>query len=310
MVEGGCAIRFLNGCAALALASVVIGASAGEMRALVWIAPGQEFEALARQPATCLASGSEKMQLRTGKALFNSPQLLGGQAARASISCESCHSNGQLNRHFFLDGVSDRPGNADVSSSFFSLARANHRFDPKPIPNLAEPGNVSRDDNSGALEAFLRGLIVEEFAGAEPSQAVLDALATYVRAIGPCEGLEDEARTLSGQVGLVRDAATGAAWLARRGETPGAQVLISGARTQLGLIDERYAGGRLTSKRRLLREASRALQPVAEADEPDPEKIEGWLFDFDRRIVPGLEKVEHRSLYDEHRMENYLEGPG
>jgi len=276
------------------------------MRALVWIAPGHEYEALARQPATCEAPGGDEALVHAGKALFHAPQLLGGQAARADVSCASCHSNGRANRHFHLDGVSDAPGTADVSSSFFSLARANHRFDPKPIPDLALPGKISRDPASGELETFLRGLIVEEFAGREPSQLSLRALGAYVRSIRACEDRADEPRRLSGQVGLVRDAVTGAAWMARRGETAAAVSLVAFARTQLGLIDERFAGPGLGGKRRMLLAASRALQPIAEAEAPDPARLESWLEDFERRIVPRLEGAEQRSLYNPGRLGDYL----
>jgi hypothetical protein len=276
------------------------------MVALTWIAPGQELEALARQPAACLAPTADDSLVRAGRALFNAPQLLGGQAARADVSCASCHANGRVSRHFHLEGVSDAPGTADVGSSFFSTARANDRFDPKPIPDLAMPGKVSRDPVSGELEEFLRGLIVEEFAGRDPGAASLAALAAYVRAVGPCADAEEEKRGLAGQVALVRDSVTGAISMAERGETAAAVLLAGAARSQLGLINERLVGPRLDRERNMLLAASRRLQPIAEAGAPDPGRLRAWLDDFDSRIVPRLERVEARSLYDPERLKDYL----
>jgi hypothetical protein len=276
------------------------------MMALTWIAPGHEFEALARQPAACLSASADNDAVRAGRALFNAPQLLGGQAARADVSCASCHTNGRVNRHFQLDGVSAGPGTADVSSSFFSLARANHRFDPKPIPDLALPGKVSRDPANGELEAFLRGLIVEEFVGREPSDASLAAVAAYVRAIRLCAEDGQEPRTLAAQVGLVRDSVRAAMWMSGRGETDAAVTLVGAARTQLGLIHERLANRSLARERALLLAASRQLQPIAEARAPDAGRLGAWLARFDRKIAPRLARAEPRSLYDPARLEDYL----
>ena len=286
----------MTGLAALALVSAALAADKPRLQALVWIAPGYEAEALTRQPAICREPATNESQFAAGQALFYAPFLLGGQAARAGVSCASCHSNGRRNAHFFLAGVSSAPGTADVSASFFSPVRANHRFDPKSIPDLALPGKVSRDPASGELEQFLRGLIVEEFAGREPGRTALAALAAYVRAVGPCPGDGTAPIELADQLGLVRDSVQGAASMAERGEGEAAAVLVSGARHQLGLIHERYAGRGLDSERRLLVSASRALQQFA--GEPDPDVLKRWFADFERRIVPRLERTEVRSLYN------------
>ncbi|NJS15549.1 MAG: hypothetical protein HC788_14335, partial [Sphingopyxis sp.] len=135
------------------------------------------------QPAACVSDISVDAQ--AGEALFNSPSLLGGQAAKGGLSCASCHVNGRGNRHFVMTGVSDAPGTADVTNSFFSPARGNGRFDPVVIPDLALPGKVARDPAAAALEPFIRTLIVEEFSGSEPTPAMLGALAAYVRAVRP-----------------------------------------------------------------------------------------------------------------------------
>ncbi|MGF7473737.1 hypothetical protein WFJ45_23635, partial [Salmonella enterica subsp. enterica serovar Minnesota] len=71
---------------------------------------------------------------RIGRAAFNSPLLLGGQAARAGLSCASCHRNGRGNPDFHFPGISGAPGTADVTASLLSSHRGDGQFNPKPIP--------------------------------------------------------------------------------------------------------------------------------------------------------------------------------
>ncbi len=296
-------IRFLIGAAAL-LAGAAAGASgSNDLSALTWTAPGHAREVLSSEPATCLQPGADAQTVATGQALFNAPGLLGGQAARAQVSCASCHANGRRNAQFFLAGVSNAPGTADVSASFFSIARANPTFDPKPIPDLAPPGKVSRASD-GALEHFMRGLIVEEFAGREPSPAALSALGAYVRAIRACPGRVDQPRTLDAQLDLVRASIVGAAAMAERGDARTAAVLIGATRHQLGLIDERIPG--LRAERALLLSASRALQPIGEAASPDAARLRAWTARFDAQVVPSLHRVVAQSLYDPRKLDRWL----
>ncbi|WP_421839206.1 hypothetical protein [Novosphingobium sp.] len=303
MAAGVWQIRLLTASAALALivATSAWGAGAPALSALIWIAPGHEAAALTRQPAMCSRAAAGDAQVMIGEALFNAPMLLGGQAARADMSCASCHSNGRRNPHFQLDGVSAGPGTADVSSSFFSPARANGRFDPKPIPDLAFPVNVSRDPASGALERFLRGLIVEEFSGREPSPAALSALAAYVRAIGDCGAEQEQPRRLADQIALVRLSVMAAEHLAAAGDPETAAIAVAGARHQLGLINERYAGQGLARERDRLLAASRALQPAAGSRAPELAELRRWLTGFERNLMPMLARSEVRSLYDDAR---------
>jgi hypothetical protein len=107
-------------------------------------------------------------------------------------------------------------------------------------------------------------------------------------------------------VQLIRDSVNGAVWMAERGETAAAVSLVRSARTQLGLIHERFVGRRLGAERRMLLTASRDLQPIAEVDEPDVHKLRAWLGTFESRIVPRLERAEARSLYDPERLKKYL----
>lgn len=288
------------------LASTALAENRVPLRALTWIAGGHEADALTTEPAACLALGGDRWQIDAGRALFNAPQLLGGQAARADISCASCHSNGRRNPHFFLAGVSDGPGTADVSSSFFSPARGNGRLDPKPIPDLALPGRISRDPENSQLERFLRGLIVEEFSGAEPSAAQLSALAAYVRALRPCETERQQVRSLDGQLSLLLASVQGAAWFRDQGDRAGALVLLRGARHQLGLIDERLVRSSHRRERRMLREASNGLLDLINRDSIDAGALMDWQLRFERDVEPRLRRAERRSLFNPAEAERWL----
>ncbi len=281
---------------------------------LRWTAPGAELEAMSSQPATCLADNPQATTLvRTGEALFNTPTLLGGQAAKAGLNCASCHVNGRDNPHFALAGVSDRPGTADVTNSFFSAARGNGRFDPVLIPDLAAPGKIARDPSAKALEPFIRTLIVEEFGGHEPSAATLDALAAYVRAVGSCpEGKQMRVpRKLEDQLTLIQSAVMGAVEMQARGDRQTSQLLIAAARHQLGLLSERYAGPGLKRERAELLKASRRLQDLAAIPATSPElakQAANWLIGFDKNVGQRLVGNEAASLYDPKQLAKALNG--
>lgn len=267
------------------------------MQALNWTAPGHERQVLLEQPATCLDPAAPR-EAAIGEALFHAPALLGGQAERAGLSCAGCHANGRRSAWFFLEGISGEPGTADISSSFFALARANAAFDPKPIPDLAVPGKVPRDK----LEAFLRGLIVEEFSGAEPSPAALAALATYVRALRACPGVEVEARSLASDLHLVTGSVDAAIAMLDRGDARTAGILLKAARFRLGLIEERMAGKQLSPVRRRLLTASRELAPV----EGKAERLTDWRRRFERELRPKLIRHASVSLYNSRALDRWL----
>ena len=283
------------------------------VQSLRWTEPGKEIDAIVTQPPTCLAfDARNKLVVQAGMALFNTPTLLGGQAAKAGLSCNSCHVNGRDNRYFQLPSLSGTAGTADVSSSFFSAARGNGVHDPVPIPDLAQPGKVSRATGDPALEHFIRNLIVEEFSGREPSQTALSAVANYIRAIRPCEpgdGIRQN-RQLSDQLSLINAALDGASAMQRQGDTPTAKLLIGGARHQLGLIDERYAAKRFTAERSFLIDASTRLRKIADADKSSaiPASLDAWRQDFDRKITSRLRAGEPHSLYSRKRIMAAFDG--
>lgn len=237
----------LAACAALLLAAATGDLREMPLRSLRWTDPAARLEATTRQPLECLARPSanrERAAIEVGRAAFRTPLLLGGLAARTGLSCESCHSNGRRNPAFRFDGLSGAPGTADVTSSMMSSHRGNAVFDPKPIPDLAFPGKVSRSPASPALRSFLHGLITEEFDGREPPAAVLDGLSAYVRAIDAANCAANERQPITAARWI--DDANRAMAAARerwQAHDPAASVIMLGAaRHALGRLDERYRG--------------------------------------------------------------------
>jgi hypothetical protein len=270
---------------------------------LRWTAPGSEFVLLSAQPETCLANDTPLV--RSGRALFGVPTLLGGQAAKAGLSCASCHINGRGNPHFLLSGVSGAPGTADVTNSFFSAARGNGHFDPVAIPDLAMPGKILRDPAARALEPFIRNLVVEEFGGAEPTPATLAALATYVRAIGACDPEDRQARGLDDQLRAIDDGMIAAVLMGEREDPAAMRLAIAGMRHQLGLIAERYAGPGPARERKALLAASRDLRTIGEGGDSAP-ALQRWKRDFDAGLARTLRSREDRSLYNPGRLAHAL----
>src|SRR3954454_1234593 len=156
-----------------------------------WLLSADLAADLTHEPPECRSPSHDAALRRSeeiGRAAFRAPLLLGGQAARAGLSCSSCHRNGRGNPDFLFPGISGAPGTADVTASLLSSHRGDGIFNPRPIPDLAGPvtaRKVSRDRGDPALAAFITGLITQEFDGPEPSPRVLAGVVDYVRALSP-----------------------------------------------------------------------------------------------------------------------------
>jgi hypothetical protein len=248
--------------AAVALLVAATGPSL-PIREARWLASGRLERALSDEPAECLvepAGAEARRAVAIRPIAFRAPLLLGGQAARAGMSCATCHRNGRGNPDFLFPGLSGPPGTADVTSSLMSSHRGDHVANPVPIPDLGGPParlKVSRDPAGGALERFIHGLVAEEFDGPEPSPEILAGLAAYVRALRPegC-GRGDRPITLASRLADVEAAVA----LARdsRGETR--RLLLAAARSTLGAIDERFPDAQ--ADRALLRHADADLAAI------------------------------------------------
>lgn len=288
--------------AGLTAAAPIQGPPLREMR---WIAAAfsraEVVRVLTTRPIECLAPSADAAsaaQIAIGRAMFSAPLLMGGQAARAGVSCAACHNAGRGNPHFSFPGISGMPGTADVTSSLFSTRRGDGIFNPKPIPDLAaDPPKISRDLADPALRLFIRGIVVEEFDGLEPPARIVDGLAAYVRALRHgCNGTAT--RTATGEAEDAIAAVTAARRALSEGDTASAHLLIAAARSTLGRIDERFTGAPDIA-RRLARNDGilRRLQATAAIDSAATQRGLGrWAADFDRDII-ALRSAEPGSLY-------------
>jgi cytochrome c peroxidase len=130
--------------------------------------------------------GRKSYLVNLGDMAFNSPSILGGAARQAGISCGTCHVNGASNSKLFVPGMSTRPGNFDTSGHLFNPKADNLALDPVRIPSLRGARYLAPYGNDGrtaSLRDFIRNVIVVEFAGPEPSPAILDGLVTYIQDI-------------------------------------------------------------------------------------------------------------------------------
>ncbi|MEE9432688.1 MAG: hypothetical protein V3V15_00425 [Sphingorhabdus sp.] len=314
-------LKLFSAVGLLLIAGAVTAAGKPLLQAMAWLAPETHIAALSIEPVTLntIPSGPDidtadaedwNSHFRQGEALFRSPALLGGQAAKAGLSCNSCHVNGRGNRHFLFPGISGRAGTADVSNSFFSAKRHNGKFDPAVIPDLTSPGKLSRDSMSSDLENFIRDLIVEEFDGSEPGEEILNALADYVRNIkAPTDGPQNRPVTLKSHLENIDDALSSAQWDGVASSERGLHILIAAARHQLSGIHERFAGRKLRKQRQVLTKFAYRLGDIQKQSRSDRRlarnMIGNWRQDF-HEAWPMLIRAETRSLYNQAKLEKAL----
>ncbi len=284
------------------------------LRGLRWLAPGIDpVRAMTTTPAECLALPADPAARRSveiGRAAFRTPVVLGGQAARSGVACETCHRAGRTNPDFAFPGVSGPPGTADVTSSLFSTHRDDGVFDPRPIPDLSGPKarlKIDQTAQTRALETFIQGLVTEEFDGPRPPPAVLQGLADYVRALSPgaCPTPADHAVSVADLMDDARRAEAAAETLAAAGDRPAALVMIAGARARLGLIDERFADPALSPQKQALLAADHRLAALAETlrgqGPPPLEGLARWRRDT-VTLEAGLVREQSRSLFNPRRL--------
>ena len=133
-----------------------------------------------------IAGGKRSYLFNLGDMLFSSAAIIGGAAQKAGMSCNTCHQQGAGNAKLYVPGLSSRPGNFDTTGALFNPKADNGVFDPVTPPSLRGAKNLGpygHDGRMASLRDFVRNVIVNEFAGPEPSPQVLDALVTYVNEI-------------------------------------------------------------------------------------------------------------------------------
>jgi len=131
-------------------------------------------------------AGEKSYMVNLGNLAFSSPGILGGVARQAGVSCGTCHVNGAGNAKFFMPKMSTRPGNFDTTGPLFNPKANNFVLDPVRIPSLRGARYLAPYGNDGrmaSLHDFVRNVIVNEFAGPEPSPAMVDAIVAYIHDI-------------------------------------------------------------------------------------------------------------------------------
>ncbi len=163
--------RGLCVCLCAALLAAPLAVAAEPLDEARWARPGADLVSLlTTSPGECLrppADEEDAYNIEVGRAAFRTPFLFGGVAARAGLSCNSCHRDGQGNPDFFLDGLSGEPGTADVTSSIFSKVREDGAFNPVKIPTLVGAGKKASFGTvspHGSLDAFISSAVDKEFA--------------------------------------------------------------------------------------------------------------------------------------------------
>ncbi|MGH8105592.1 MAG: hypothetical protein ACREO2_04700, partial [Arenimonas sp.] len=266
------------------------------LRAARWLPPDRQLRALTFEPRECLSASPDEKTARSvaiGRTAFRTPLLLGGQSARAGLSCNSCHRNGRGNPDFLFPGLSGAPGTADVTSSLMSSHRGDGIHNPTAIPDLGgapQTQKISRDRNNQSLEKFIRGLIVEEFDGQEPNKMTLDGITDYVRLLSAnaCSAPAEQSIRLSNYLSDTRNAMHAAQFALDGNDRATARLMLAGARSSLGMINERYTASKLTQDRQLLQDADlelAAMQYAIDINEEDiPFRITTWLAKMPRWV--------------------------
>lgn len=132
------------------------------------------------------AGGKRSYLFNLGDMLFSSSAIFGGKAADAGMSCNSCHQQGASNPKLFVPGLSKKPGTFDTTGALFNAKADNGVFDPVTVPSLRGDKFLApygHDGRFASLRDFVRNVIVNEFAGPEPSGQTLDALIAYIHEI-------------------------------------------------------------------------------------------------------------------------------
>ncbi|MDJ0921525.1 MAG: hypothetical protein QNI84_10375 [Henriciella sp.] len=279
------AAALLSGCSAPDPAPV-------EITELAWLIGSADApHKLTTEPAACLSTRSGDVML--GELLFNSPFLLGGQAAKAGLHCGACHQNGRDNPDFVFPGVSSTAGMADVTHGLFGPKREDGTFNPVPIPDLAsEQGRILVDRSEpGALEHFLRAQIVEEFEGTPPSDKVVDAVASYIRALDDrfCPEPARVAKTWRDETRRIEAGLN--ALSAHLGiDEPTAKAIRGAMRAALGRLHARFALPQHAEIQTALRALSASI-----ADRSDSATLRTQM----TNLMAQLNAETHASYYDE-----------
>lgn len=144
------------------------------------------YEALTKPPALAYHrpdQPDERFLVDLGELLFHAPDILGEEAQRTRLSCATCHPGGATARWFFVEQVSDRPGNVDLTSSIFHPPADDGFDNPINIPSLRGVGKTAPygfDGRFPTLREFLRHVVETETGGDALSLLAEDSLVAFL----------------------------------------------------------------------------------------------------------------------------------
>ena len=164
-------------------------AAQGNVTVKPWLPPGSNLND--QDPLPLLVLNFEMQDIEEsdlpliayGDMLFDSPEIFGDPAKSLGIACSTCHNRSDINQSLFIPGISHQPGAIDVDGEFFNPRFNDRRNDGLDIPSLRGlrfTAPYGRDGRFASLREFTRNVIVNEFAGAEPTPFMLDALVGYM----------------------------------------------------------------------------------------------------------------------------------
>lgn len=285
--------------------------------ALEWLPPGSlSVESLTRHPQEQLEGGEKQsFYVDLGRLAFRSPDVLGGTARKAGLSCQACHANGFATTAFFIPGLSAKPGTIDVSHAFWNLRGEDGIDNPLEIPSLRGVKTKDRfgqDRRTASLRDFTRRVIVTEFSGAEPDALLLDALIAYQEKLQPAAVVYEAVSLRQDLADLERYLDALRVPLAEE-EPALAERMTVMIRGQIGFIHERFADDDLRGSRGLLEEWSRQLARIAlQAEQGQWVQARAALADLRQAIAtsPAVLAAElPRSLYEPERLRAWLSKP-
>jgi len=279
----------------LALALLLIAAapaSSPVLRAEGWTAPSpSRAAALSSAPVECLARTDDAIE--TGRALFRSAVLFGGPAARVGLSCEACHAGGRVNTHFLLPELGDKPGEVDVTSEWASKTRGDGVRNPVAIPDLAGAGTRASfgGKREPSLDVFVRDVIVEEFQGQAPTDAALEGLVAYIRALDPamCRAGSTPV-TVAGGAADVRRALAAAMRQTERHDMATASLLLYAAQDGVARLVERLPPRAFAPERSALTQLARELGALRS----EPFRLADAYPAWSARFAGVVRRVERR----------------
>lgn len=170
--------RISIGLGVAAVAVTVAGAAFGLTRA-IYLDQGTPVTLL-----TVEHDSRESTLIALGELAFKSDFLLEASPLRtigANMTCDTCHPDGGARDIVFFEGLSDKPGNLDVTNRAISLIE-DGIYNPLNIPSVrgskhTEP--FGRDGRFDTVEDFTLFAIANEFAGGTPSDLVIESLVAF-----------------------------------------------------------------------------------------------------------------------------------